>query len=81
MSDCLVDFAHDCIHGCGGLHDFEDHEMATPNIDRDEAVVHWVLRCLGNVDYEFSGPALEAILEHRAGVRFERLAEGKDVTK
>jgi hypothetical protein len=76
MSNCLVDFAHDCIHGSGGLHDFEDREMATPNIDRDEAVARWVLRCLGNIDYELSSRALEAILEHREGVAFERLAEG-----
>ena len=54
------------INGLGGLHSFEDHEFATPNIDRDEAVARWVIRCLGNKNCEGSQEVIDAILKNRA---------------
>lgn len=60
---------HDVINGSGGLHDFEDHELASSNIDRDEAVGAWVIRCLANPKCEGSQAVLSAIIERREKVQ------------
>ena len=65
MSIDILFWVHDVIDGVGGLHDFEEHEIATPNIPRDEAVAIWILKCLGNVKCEGSQKILNEIVKHR----------------
>ena len=60
-------WVHEIIDGIGGLHDFENHEIATPNMPRDEAVAIWILKCLGNRKCEGSQKVLNEILKHRRG--------------
>lgn len=55
----------DIILGSGGLHDFERHEMATPNCDRDVAVAAWVVRCLGNGTSAETQAVVDAIVARR----------------
>ena len=61
----ILEFSEKIISGVGGLHDFEYHEIATPNYDRDVVVAIWVLKCLANPDCEGSKEAIEAIIEKR----------------
>lgn len=65
VSDTIGAWIHDVIDGSGGLHSFEYHEMATPNIPRDEAVAHWVIRALGNDASKDAQVVFEAIAERR----------------
>ena len=58
-------FATKIISESGGLHDFEEHEMATPIIDRDEATVIWTLRCLANPGCKGSREILDLIADRR----------------
>ena len=44
----ILEFSEKIINGVGGLHDYEYHEMATPNYDRDVSVAIWVIKCLAN---------------------------------
>jgi hypothetical protein len=64
-------WVHGVIDGVGGLHEFEECEIATPNIPRDEAVAIWVLKCLGNTKCEGSQKILNEILKHRREVSNE----------
>jgi len=61
----ILEFSEKIITGVGGLHDFEYHEMATPNYDRDVTVAIWVMKCLANPLCEGSDEAIQAILEKR----------------
>jgi len=61
----ILEFSEKIITGCGGLHDFEYHEMAIPNYDRDVTVAIWVLKCLANPLCEGSDEAIQAIIEKR----------------
>lgn len=58
-------WARDLIHGCGGLHDYEYHEIvAWPG--RDVGIVDFVLWSLANPRCKGSAEVLEAIHERRA---------------
>jgi len=62
----ILEFSEKIITGVGGLHDFEYHEMATPNYDRDVTVAIWVIKCLANPLCEGSDEAIKAIIEKRS---------------
>lgn len=57
------------IDGPAGLHSFEEHEIATPTIPRDEAVAAWVIRCLANPLCEGSEEVFQAIAARREKVK------------
>ncbi len=61
----ITDWIHEIIDGSGGLHDFEDHEIATSNVSRDEVVAAWTIRCLANLKCEGSANALQEIIKRR----------------
>ena len=61
----IRNWVHKIIDGEGGLHDFEDREIATPNTPRDEVVAIWVLKCLGNMKCEGSEMVIYEILKYR----------------
>jgi len=61
----ILKFSEKIINGAGGLHDFEYHEIATPNYDRDVVVAIWVIKCLANPSCDGSKEAMEAIIERR----------------
>ena len=61
----LNTFASKIISGTGGLHDFEEYEMAEPNIDRDEAIAIWTIKCLANPGCEGSREIFDLIADRR----------------
>ena len=63
----IEEWVNKIIFGSGVLHAFEYHEFASCNIDRDEAVARWVIRCLANPKCEGSEEVLTAIVERRLG--------------
>lgn len=65
----LLEYSKKIILGVGGLHDFEEHEMAFPNFDRDVSTAIWVIKCLANPKSEGSAEVLNAIIEHRNGAK------------
>ena len=67
MTDIMA-FCESIITGSGGLHDFEQHELAVSNCDRDVAVAAWVIRCLGNGGND-AGDVVDAIVARRAELK------------
>ena len=68
----ILEFSEKIINGVGGLHDYEYHEMATPNYDRDVSVAIWVIKCLANPKCEGSQDAIQAIIERRERISAEQ---------
>ena len=65
----IDDFAKAIIEGCGGLNDYERHEIVVwPYSDRIAAAV-WTMRCLANPACEGSDVALAAILARREAMK------------
>ena len=58
-------WVHRVIDGPGGLRSFEDHEMAEPTVNRDEAVAAWIIRCLANAKCAGSDYVIDEIIKHR----------------
>ncbi len=67
----ILQYCKNIIESAGGLHDFEYHEMASPNYDRDTSTAIWVIKCLANPKSEGSKEILDLIAQRR-----EELAKG-----
>jgi hypothetical protein len=61
----ILEYANSIILGIGGLHDFQDYELAYPNYDRDVSTAIWVIKCLANPRSEGSKELLKLITERR----------------
>lgn len=72
QSDAITKWCSDIILGSGGLHDFEDHEMATPLVDRDVAIAMWVVRALGDSTSAETQAVVDAIVARRDGSGVKR---------
>lgn len=65
MAD-IYKFCEEIILGPGGLHSFEYHEVATPNVHRDVAVACWVIRCLANAKKPEAQAIIYEIIKRRS---------------
>jgi hypothetical protein len=57
-----------CRDRAEAFRDYEHHEMALwpTGDDRDTAIVEWVVRCLGNPNFEAGAEVLAILAERRA---------------
>ena len=70
MTD-IMKWCERIIAGTGGLHSFEQHELAVPTCDHDVAVAAWVIRCLANGEAD-SGDVVDAIVARRAELKAKK---------
>jgi len=61
----IDDFAMEIIEGCGGLNDYERHELVVHQYSDRVAAAVWTMRCLANPYCDGSDVALEAIIQRR----------------
>ena len=61
----VTEWAKDIIEGCGGMNDYEEHELVVWNeSERVEAAI-WAIRCLANPNCPGADVVLQEIIKKR----------------